>query len=143
MPNLFTLQEAIDYGNNGDIEKWVHLFLLDIGDNKAFSDGLKLFKRYFTKPLLTELSILKRCCGPEDNIKYKIDKDAFENNVQRMVRSIAKGWDMPPLIVNYSKGEFELNDGNHRYEALIRSGRTQYYVIFWTTDAAEFKEIHN
>lgn len=30
-------------------------------------------------------------------------------------------------------GTFELNDGNHRYEALRRSGVDEYYFIVWTT----------
>lgn len=45
---------------------------------------------------------------------------------------------MPPLIVHYVNGEFELNDGNHRLEAYSRLGIKEYYVIIWITEKEEY-----
>lgn len=140
-----SLSNAILYGNKGKIEKWIHDFLCGKGGNKPFSDGLKLFKRHFIGPIKVSLNNFKRCCGPEDNMKYIIDKDRFEHIVSKMINEIKNGWDMPPLIINYSNGVFELNDGNHRYEALKRSEITEYYAIIWITDEEDlhsFKEYY-
>ena len=46
--------------------------------------------------------------------------------------------DLPPLIVNYYQGEFELNDGNHRHEAYSRLGIDEYYVIVWITEKEDY-----
>ena len=128
-----TLSSALEYSKHGMIEEWVHLFLNDEGNNIPFSDGLKLEKRYFIGPIEIPLSILSRCCGPEENMKYVIEKDGFYARVNRIYERYKRGWDMPPLIVNYNDSGFELNDGNHRYEALIKSDKARYYVIMWIT----------
>ncbi|MNO19722.1 hypothetical protein D3C76_94590 [compost metagenome] len=47
-------------------------------------------------------------------------------------------WDVPPLIVNYSDGKNEINDGRHRNEALRQMKVTHAPVIFWTN----FEEDH-
>ncbi len=141
MCEAFTLSDAIKYADLGRIEDWVHSFLCGIGDNRPFSEGLKLYKRYYTRPVLVDLENLTRICGPEEGIKYPVDRGGFEYRVSGIMEAFQKGWDMPPLIVGYHGGQFELNDGNHRYEALIRSGVKQYYVIFWSTDTEDYHEI--
>lgn len=127
--HMNTLASAFQYAETGKIEEWVHLFLTDEGDNILFSDGLKLEKRYYFGPLKFKLDMFDRCCGPEVDNKYVVDRDAFEKHVSVLQNRFENGWDMPPLIVNYCSGSFELNDGNHRYEALKRSGIDEYYFI--------------
>jgi hypothetical protein len=52
----------------------------------------------------------------------------------------------PPLIIHYlfsekdGTPEFELNDGNGRFEAYTRLGRTHTPVIFWITEKAELED---
>ena len=41
---------------------------------------------------------------------------------------------MPPLIVNHSNGYLEVNDGNHRIEALRRQGASKIWVVLWDSD---------
>lgn len=141
MDNKFTLYGAMEYKKLNKIEEWVHEFLLDIGNNKDFSDGLKLEKRYYYGPVKMPLSMFRRICGPEEDMKYQNPKDGFEYHVGNMINSIGDGWDLPPLIINYTNKEFELNDGNHRYEALVRSNISDYYVIFWTSNVEDYKEL--
>jgi hypothetical protein len=88
-----------------------------------------------------KLDMFRRICGPEDDMKYRTDPEAFEYTVNNMVHSIEDGWDMPPLIVYYGENSFELNDGNHRWEALSRFGRQYCHVIFWTTEAENLKDL--
>jgi len=69
-----TLSSAIGYARNGNLEKWIHTYLLSDGHNKEFSDGLKLFDRYFLGPVKMPLSLFNRCCGPEDNMEWVVFK---------------------------------------------------------------------
>lgn len=56
------------------------------------------------------------------------------------MESIKNGWDIPPLIANYCKGKYELNDGNHRFEALVRCGYKEFYVIVWTSSENDYTD---
>ncbi|MBQ9123253.1 MAG: ParB N-terminal domain-containing protein [Lachnospiraceae bacterium] len=133
-----TLTSAIGYARNGKLEKWIHTYLCSDGHNKEFSDGLKLFDRYFLGPVKMPLSLFKRCCGPEEDMKWVIPKQPFEQKVESLMEVIKQPNDLPPLIVHYGDGEFELNDGNHRLEAYSRLGIEEYYVIVWITEKEEY-----
>lgn len=120
------------------VEDWIHNFLNNEGDNPEFSTGLKLEKRYYSNPIIMELSQFKRICGPEDEMKYKIDPEYFKEYIGRMKDSIDSGWEVPPLIIQFENGNFTLNDGNHRHAALTSMGLESYWVIFWTTEKKDF-----
>ena len=135
-----TLSSAVGYAHNGKLEEWIHIYLLSDGHNKEFSDGLKLFDRYFLGPIKMPLSLFKRCCGPEDSMKWQIPKENFERKVKELEQVICEEKDMPPLIVHYVDGEFELNDGNHRLQAYSNLGVEEYYVIVWITEKEEYVE---
>lgn len=138
MDNIYTLHGALEYGIQGRIEQWVHGFLQGLGHNPFLSYIISLESRYFFNPVLIRLNLFTRNCGPEDNMKYKVKRPSFDFMVSRMVESFKNGWDMPPLIVEYKNGGFDLSDGNHRLETLSRIGITHYFVIFWTTDRNDF-----
>lgn len=138
-----TLSSAIGYAHNGKLEEWIHTYLQSDGHNKDFSDGLKLFDRYFLGPVKMPLSLFTRCCGPEENMKWQIPAEPFEQKVLALSEVIKETPDMPPLIVHYVDGTFELNDGNHRLEAYARLGITEYYVIVWITEKEEYTDFMN
>lgn len=71
-------------------------------------------------------------------MKWLVSKESFEKKVKELEAVIAIEKDMPPLIVHYVDGEFELNDGNHRLEAYSRFGVEAYYVIVWITEKEEY-----
>ncbi len=135
-----TLSSAVNYARNGKLEEWIHSYLLSDGHNKEFSDGLKLFDRYFLGPVKLPLNLFSRDCGPEENMKWQIPAEPFEKKVQELMEVIKKNTDLPPLIVHYGVDGFELNDGNHRYEAYARLGIKEYYVIVWTTEKEEYTD---
>lgn len=135
-----TLSSAVGYARNGKLEEWIHTYLQSDGHNQEFSDGLKLFDRYFLGPVKMPLSLFRRCCGPESDMKWVIPKEPFEKKVSELMNVISTNDDMPPLIVHYGDGEFQLNDGNHRFEAYSRLGVTEYYVIVWMTEKEEYAE---
>lgn len=134
------LSSAKEYSAAGKLEEWVHTYLLSDGNNKEFSDGLRLFDRFFIGPVKMPLKLFTRCCGPEENMKYRVNGEWFEYHVNELAEVIKKEKDMPPLIVHYVDGGFELNDGNHRYEAYSRLGIEEYYVIVWITEKYEYDD---
>ncbi len=133
-----TLSSAQAFAKAGKLEEWVHAYLLSDGNNPAFSEGLKRFDRFYIGPLRMPLSLFSRCCGPEENMTWKVDPQGFEQKVQRLMHVITTEKDLPPLIVNYSHASFELNDGNHRYEAYVRLGVQVIDVIVWITNDHEY-----
>jgi hypothetical protein len=140
---VFTVKEAVSFSKEGRIEEWVHLFLNSVGDNVPFSEGLKLEKRYWTGPLLIKPDKLRRCCGPEPNMKYFNAPEDWECEISKFQQLIRNDWEMPPLIVQHVENELIVNDGNHRLEALIREGIEKCWVIIWNTnyqdDISDFK----
>lgn len=137
-----SLSSATDFAKCGKVEEWIHQYLLSDGHNKEFSDGLKLFDRFFIGPIQVPLKLFTRCCGPEEGMKYHIPADWFEKHVTELQDVIMQQEDMPPLIVHYVEGGFELNDGNHRLEAYSRLGIAEYYVIVWITEKEELEDFN-
>jgi 8-oxo-dGTP pyrophosphatase MutT (NUDIX family) len=64
---------------------------------------------------------------------YRNPVDDFERRVEGLRAFHQGGGSSAPLLVNFSGGKFQLNDGNHRHEALVRDGVTAFPMIFWTT----------
>lgn len=144
-----TTAAARAFTDAGRLEEWIHLYLLSDGNNVPFSEGLKMVPRHYLGPVDAPLSLFRRCCGPEEDMKWQVDPVHFENKVHRLMEAAAKDPDMPPLIVCYrfsetdGKPEFELNDGNGRFEAYKRLGRSHAPVIFWITGAGELEDFRN
>lgn len=141
-----SLTSAQAFAKAGKLEEWVHAYLLSDGDNEPFSHGLKLFDRYFLGPVTLPLSLFHRCCGPEENMKWRVHPVWFEEKVQKLMAAIQTDPDMPPLIVHYlfsetdGTPEFELNEGNDRFEAYKRLGFSQTPVIVWITEKEEYAD---
>ena len=132
---------------NGKLEEWVHAYLLsEDGDNKPFSDGLKLFERTYLGPMEMPLDLFERLAGPEEHLPYRIHPGWWEECVERLQEAIKNGADLPPMIVHYyipegeTEGVFELNDGNHRWEAGKRLGVETADVIIWITEKHECEQ---
>ena len=140
---MFTQQTAIEHARAGTLETWIHEYLQGEGRNSPFSDGLRLAPRQYWGPILFPLALLSRCTGPEPEMQYQVPVHDFEPRVVNIQKVIDAGADLPPMIVNYSSGTLQLNDGNHRWEALVRSKVESFGIVIWTTgegDLAQFKE---
>ncbi|MBE5803485.1 MAG: hypothetical protein E7316_03135 [Clostridiales bacterium] len=142
-----TLSSAQEWARQGGLEDWVHAYLLSDGHNKPFSDGLKIVDRIFLGPIAMPLDLFHRCTGPvEEGLKYQIHPEVWERGVRQMMEAIPQQPDLPPLIAHYlipegkTLGEFELNDGNHRWEAYKRLGIREAHVIVWITDREEYEQ---
>ena len=126
---------ALTFGREGLLEEWLQAFLREEGNNIPFADGLLLAPRRYHAPVRMPLSDLTRCCGPEPDMAFQVDRAAFERRVEGLMATIRAGaWDMPPLIVQrHPDGKLKLNDGNHRLEALRRLGVEDAWVLMWET----------
>ena len=144
-----TLTSARAFADAGRLEEWIHQYLLSDGNNVPFSEGLKMMPRFYLGPVQVPLCMLTRCCGPEESMKWRVDPGHFEHKVAHLQEAIRHDSDMPPLIVHYyfsetdGQPEFELNDGNGRFEAYSRLGYTQAHVIFWLTAPEELADFRN
>lgn len=142
-----TLSSAQEWARQGKLEEWVHAYLLSDGDNKPFSDGLKIVDRIFLGPIRMPINLFHRCTGPvEEGLKFQVHPVVWERHVQQLMEVIPRDPDIPPLIVHYlipegeTMGEFELNDGNNRWEAYTRLGIKEAHVIVWITDRYEYEQ---
>jgi hypothetical protein len=54
-----------------------------------------------------------------------------------MEESVEQGWEPPPLLAEFQKGKLLLQDGNHRFEALVRAGASSAWVLVYFDDPDE------
>lgn len=132
-----TLNSAKEFAAAGRLEEWVHLYLHAEGDNVPFSDGLKKVPRCFFGLARMPVALLTRICGPEEGMRWPVEAGGFERIVSELMEAMREGRDVPPMIVKYEAGAFELNDGNHRHEACRRLGIEAYPTIIWITEAVD------
>ena len=137
------IQSAKEYNDNNLLEEWIHTYLLFERKNKAFSDGLYLENRYYLGPLAMPLSMFVRSSGPEEGIKWQVHPEVFEDKVNAWREKIQKNQILPPVIVGYADGTFEINCNNPLFEALLREGVTYFPVIMWTTRKEDYEDFVN
>lgn len=125
------------YSRAGLLEEWIHTYLLYERRNREFSDGLYRQPRQYIGPLAMPLSLFNRSSGPEEHMKWRVHPIVWEENVAARQRCIRQQELLPPLIVNYGAGGFELNCGSPLYEALIREGISYFPVIIWCSSEAD------
>lgn len=97
--------------------------------NFALADGLLLEERKYFCPVNIPLCEIKT---------VRTEKDIFDENelkyfnykVEKIISKL-QDWNIPPLIAQFDGIDFVLTDGNHRYSALKRLGKTSYYTIVW------------
>ncbi|MDT0122410.1 hypothetical protein Q9R46_07150 [Paenibacillus sp. RRE4] len=133
----FTLNAAMEYAANDDIESWIHLFLNGEGDNVGLSEGLKMKRRYWLGPIEINISYLDRVVGPESNMEYVEDENLWNHNINQISNRIESGWDVPPLIAENREGFLSVRDGNHRLGAFQKLNKEKCYVVIWDDSSVE------
>lgn len=133
-------QLALEYAERGAIDDWVQLFLRNDGKNIALADGLLLEQSYYTGPVITDISLFDIEEGAPSYLTDANDIAWFFHVVDRMKEALGN-WDMPPLIVQYDAGQYEICDGRHRNEALRQMNIKHAPVIFWTSAEEDHRYI--
>jgi hypothetical protein len=131
---------AMEYAKRGAIDEWIQCFLRNDGKNIALADGLLREKRYYIGPIITDISEFGVEEGAPSYLTEANDITWFFHVVDKMKEAYIE-WDMPPLIVNYSNGKYEINDGRHRNEALRQMKIKRAPVIFWTSSENDHRYI--
>ncbi|MGZ8765631.1 MAG: hypothetical protein ACXW2C_08070 [Acidimicrobiia bacterium] len=134
----FDLGSARRAAERDETALWVGDFLASAGsDNEVLAAALALREHWWVGPLALPVEELVRLAGPEDDALVPIDDDAWEDDVCAMEESVEEGWEPPPLLAEHQNGRLLLQDGNHRYEALVRAGAKHAWVLVYFDDAAD------
>jgi hypothetical protein len=119
---------------------WVGEFLASRGsDNAILAAALAQKEHWWVGPILVPLDDLVRLAGPEDDALVPIAADEWEDDVGEMQDSIDQGWEPPPLLAEYQDGRLLLQDGNHRYEALVRADEHETWVLVFFDQRADYE----
>jgi hypothetical protein len=133
----FDLASAREAAARDEIALWVGEFLASRGsDNATLAAALAQREHWWAGPLRVPLRDLVRLAGPEDEALVPVAPDEWEGDVGAMEVSIEEGWEPPPLLAEYQDGRLLLQDGNHRYEALLREGEPDAWVLVYFDDPA-------
>ena len=137
--NEFSLESARAAAAEGRTAIWVGEFLASRGsDNEILAAALAQKPHWWVGPILVPLEELVRLAGPEDDALVPIEADEWEGDVEEMQESIEEGWEPPPLLAEYQDGRLLLQDGNHRYEALVRAEEDATWVLVFFDDEDDY-----
>ncbi len=92
-------------------------------------------EHWWVGPIRVPLDDLVRLAGPESDALVPIERDEWEGDVEEMEESLEEGWEPPPLLAEYQDGRLLLQDGNHRYEALVRADEEHAWVLVYFDDS--------
>jgi hypothetical protein len=134
----FDLASAFSAADDDELALWVGDFLASRGsDNATLAAALATREHWWLGPVRLSLDLLVPLAGPDDDALCPVEPEDWEDDVGSMESSIEHGWEPAPLLAQYDRGELLLQDGNHRYEALKRSGETHAWVLVWFDDPDE------
>ena len=136
----FDLRSAQRAAERDEIALWVGGLLASPGsDNEILAAALAQKQHWWVGPVELPLDDLVRLAGPEDDALVPVDDDVWEEDVATMEESVEEGWEPPPLLAEHQDGRLLLQDGNHRYEALSRSGAPTAWVLIYFDDEASYR----
>jgi hypothetical protein len=106
-------------------------------DNSILAAAIAQKEHWWAGPLRVALSELVRLAGPEDEALVPVEEGEWERDVEDMEASLDDGWEPPPLLAEFQDGRLLLQDGNHRYEALVREGAGEAWVLVYFGSPAD------
>jgi hypothetical protein len=133
----WSLASAREAAADGRTAEWVGGFLSTAGGNAILAAALAQDPHWWVGPVRLPVDALERLAGPEDEeVLCPIEPDEWEDDVDGMAASLEAGWEPPPLLVEHQDGKLLLQDGNHRYEALVRQGAETAWALVYFDDEA-------
>ncbi len=134
----FSLDSARIAAAGGRTATWVGEFLASRGsDNAPLAAALAQNRHWWAGPTRVPIDELVRLAGPEGEALVRVAPGKWEHDVDEMSDSLDEGWEPPPLLAEYQAGRLLLQDGNHRYEALVRAGERHAWVLVFFDDPRE------
>ena len=144
----FSVEAARRAAIAGRLDAWVTEFLASPGsDNEALAAELAFHGVSFYGPVRVTLDELRPLAGPDDHdVTIRVPAKVWNEEVHSMDESLALGWQPPPLLISRREGEYVLEDGNHRHDALRRAGATHTWAViaFWEeSERIAFLSLHD
>jgi hypothetical protein len=129
----FSLAGASAAADGGDeeIARWVGDFLAVQGGNPVLAAALARAPHWWFGPVELPLVSLERLAGPEDGAPCPVSPAQWAQDVGAMEESLDDGWEPPPLLAEWQHGRLLLQDGNHRFEALVRAGASHAWTLVY------------
>lgn len=128
----YTTLAAMEAEKNGVLHEWVQDFLLSEG-NDGLARALRDEQATMVEIAKVPLSLLRKIDGPEE-VHARQPLDKWEERVSKLEKLVKNQEPLPPLIVTDFWKPLEIVDGNHRHEAFLRNGITEYWTIFFLRD---------
>ena len=127
----YSVETARDAAARDDLATWVAEFLASPGsDNAALAEILSDPPRSWLAPLRLPIDQLHRLAGPSDQpVLFAWDEEDWRDDVEDLAKRVEDGWEPPPVIVSWKRGQLVLEDGNHRVEAQRRAGKQDVWSI--------------
>lgn len=137
----FTVETAREAAERGELEAWVAEFLASPGsDNAELAEILGERQRWWFGPVELPINQLHRLAGPPGHpVLVAVDEDWWRDDVEDLAEKVEDGLEPPPLVVTYRDDQLVLEDGNHRVEALRRSGVDRAWAIVNVEDPADLE----
>lgn len=127
----FSVESARVAGQLDGLADWVARFLASPGsDNAALAEHLSEELDWWIGPVQLPLDQLHRLAGPPgDPVLCPVDEEYWDERVETMDKLAEAGWEPPPVIVAYRRGQLVLEDGNHRVESVRQVGRRTTWAV--------------
>lgn len=125
----FTAEDALSAKKQGLLKQWVEEFL-DAEGNHGLATALKTEKAIEIDVINFPLELLNRIQGPE-LVENREKIPVWDDRVSKLQTKLIDGHNLPPLIVTDFWNPFEIVDGNHRHEALVKNGIKKHWTIFF------------
>lgn len=119
---------------------WVQEYLTTPGwANEALAAIIRHQNPVWIGPIEVELTQLRRCCGPEEEMRYTETTEWWERSVAGIQETLQEPSALPPLLVRPMHGVLSIPDGNHRHEAMRRKGWRTGWVLLWCDREEQFR----
>lgn len=139
-PDLCRVQSSAYLGEN--VLDWLVSFLSSSGQNQDLARGIMEQRGsvYVFGPRIFPLCDMERICGPEEGMRYRLDRVSWEKKISCMMDSVLNGWSPEPIITSFVSSGASIHqmignrrvpilDGNNRYETLRRLGIKEHPTI--------------
>lgn len=138
-PDRYTVDAAREAADHDRLDEWVRDFLGSPGsDNAELAELLAERVHAWLGPVRLPLDRLHRLAGAEGQpVLCEVDEREWSDRVPDMHDKIEQGWEPPPMIVTWRRGQLVLEDGNHRAEALRRAGTREAWSVVGFEDAEQ------
>lgn len=130
--NQYSVASAQEAAARDDLAAWVNDFLASSGsDNELLGAQLAEDFPFWVGPVELPFEQLKRLAGPADDpgVLVPVDDDYWRDDVQELSDAIDDGAEPPPVVATDQGDHLRLEDGNHRLEALRRTGAEEAWTV--------------